>query len=444
MGRCRKGGAPWFAGDRGTAALVGIGLAILLCACLPVDGLAQTCINPLALPLNGELSGDTCTAPNSLPGFGPVPSPQRDVVHRIDPWAQEFTATLSGSSDVQLLLLPRCAQGADPIAATMTQIDGGRLRIPAGTGSTRYLVVTGDSSQLPETCGAYRLATATDPDSGRGTCSNPLPIGSDGVENGESICDYPLLSLDLEGLALSRAGVVYRLDSSALSRPRLEFSESGLQGVALVTRDCASAPLAGVRLDSGDRSIDLSGLPGGDYRLIVADATTSGARDCGGYQFTDGHQRYLVEPDRFQSRVQPGAYDESFSDVAEGTHPSLDFSGDGFSYRLSGTGQASAGLRSSTGRIDVVDPTEGLRIEFTGEPVTAVGAILFAMRPMDYRRRSALRVILDDGTEHRFMMLPQLPFRGFITESPIASMVIETESDHHHLGVDRLIVGRAR
>ncbi len=183
-----------------------------------------------------------------------------------------------------------------------------------------------------------------------------------------------------------------------------------------------------MRLDSPDRTIDLSALAAGDYRLIVADATSSGTRDCGGYQFTDGHQRYLVERERFIDRILPGGYDGSFSGVADGDYPSLALSHDGFSYRLSGTGQ----------------PSAGLRIEFTGDPVTAVGAILFALHPGGDRFRSAVRVVLDDGSQHRFMLLPQLPFRGFVTESPIGSMAIETESVSYRPGVDRLTVGRHR
>lgn len=124
--------------------------------------------------------------------------------------------TLSGSPDVQLFLLPRCSAQSDPLAATMVQIDGGRLVVQAGTGSTRYLVVSGDSSPPAEACGGYRLETVTDPDSGRGTCANPLSIEPDGVENGGRLCDYPALPLDLEGLRLPRSGVVYRLDPSAL------------------------------------------------------------------------------------------------------------------------------------------------------------------------------------------------------------------------------------
>jgi hypothetical protein len=132
---------------------------LFLLAGLATTGLhAQTCATPLPL-LGIANTGDTCVAPNSLPGYGGVPSPQREVVYSFVGSANNLTANIQQTGTpfgATILLLPApCSSSTDPIAIGdfMTPMVIGGLT----SGATYYLVVTADPGGPANACGDYAL-----------------------------------------------------------------------------------------------------------------------------------------------------------------------------------------------------------------------------------------------------------------------------------------------
>ena len=121
---------------------------------------ANTCANPIQVFSNSTFSGDTCTAPNSLPSYGGTVSPQTEIVHFFT--AQdadaELTINLQGLPGGVVYLMPDpCAPATDPI---QFGFDGQPLVIAPNTltnGQNYYLIVTADPGGQADACGAFEV-----------------------------------------------------------------------------------------------------------------------------------------------------------------------------------------------------------------------------------------------------------------------------------------------
>lgn len=120
------------------------------------NAMANTCANPLPIA-GGVISGDTCTAPNSLPGYGGTASPQREVIYSFVAQDANGSIAISGPiPDGAVFLMPSpCSSSTDPInfgfAGTPMAVSG------LVNGQTYYVIVTTDPGGPPDACGAYTL-----------------------------------------------------------------------------------------------------------------------------------------------------------------------------------------------------------------------------------------------------------------------------------------------
>ncbi|MFO0892394.1 MAG: hypothetical protein U0790_25045 [Isosphaeraceae bacterium] len=148
---------------------------------------------------------------------------------------------------------------------------------------------------------------------------------------------------------------------------------------------------------------------------------------------------------RFLSQVLPGSYTETFTSLADGSYRSpLDFSGNGFAYTVRSLGDFlvmdEPPIKWLSGGILAGDV---IRIEFTSGNVTAIGGDFFTL---DSGRNLAIpsfvQIDLSDGT--RITVNDPTPdtFRGFISSTPIASILL-TPDPKFFATISRLTVGAA-
>ena len=138
-----------------------IALAAVTCFGLSAQAFAQTCATPLPITSggtpNGTRSGDLCTATNTLPGYGGIPSPQREVIYSFV--AQSANATITVAANTfggTVVLMPSpCSSSTDIIAAG----NAGDPMVVAGltSGQTYYVIFTADPSGPATACGPYTL-----------------------------------------------------------------------------------------------------------------------------------------------------------------------------------------------------------------------------------------------------------------------------------------------
>ena len=128
---------------------------------------AQTCASPLPITSqggpHGVVSGDTCTATNTLPSYGGTTSPQNEIVYSFV--AQSANAQISivqnggfAGSTGAVFLLPACTASTDPIAFGFP---GSPMVVNGLTnGQTYYVVATADPGGPNAGCGQF-TATVT-------------------------------------------------------------------------------------------------------------------------------------------------------------------------------------------------------------------------------------------------------------------------------------------
>jgi hypothetical protein len=142
-------------------------LSLILLGALAVSGqvAAQTCASPLPIfsnpPVSTAYTGDTCTATNTLPGYGGVGSTQNEIVYSFvaqNANAQISIAATGGFSGTTagVFLLPSCNSAtADPIAFGTPS---GAMTVSGLTnGQTYYVAVTADPGGAPAGCGQYSV-----------------------------------------------------------------------------------------------------------------------------------------------------------------------------------------------------------------------------------------------------------------------------------------------
>ncbi|WP_313913033.1 hypothetical protein [Tahibacter sp.] len=126
---------------------------------------AQTCASPLPLISSAAISGDTCTATNSLPSYGGTTSAQNEIVYSFvaGPTPPGFGPMVIGQTGgfvataAVVFLLPACTASTDPIAFGFP---GSPMNLDA-TGMTPgqryYVVVTADPGGPNTGCGQFSL-----------------------------------------------------------------------------------------------------------------------------------------------------------------------------------------------------------------------------------------------------------------------------------------------
>lgn len=74
---------------------LGRGCMAALIGCFATAAVAQTCQNPLTINANVSNFGNTCTAPDSLPAYGGIASPHREVVYRFTQSWYRWTGSIT-------------------------------------------------------------------------------------------------------------------------------------------------------------------------------------------------------------------------------------------------------------------------------------------------------------------------------------------------------------
>lgn len=121
---------------------------------------AQTCASPLPIYSNSSVSGDTCDAENTLPGYGGIASPQREVIYSFTANSADATMTinLNGLPEGAVFLMPSpCASSTDP---TDFGFGGTPMVIQPGDlvdGQEYFIIVTADPGGPADACGAYEI-----------------------------------------------------------------------------------------------------------------------------------------------------------------------------------------------------------------------------------------------------------------------------------------------
>jgi hypothetical protein len=139
-----------------------IALGVSLLALSAGSAFAQTCATPLPIASNSARSGDTCTATNSLPGYGGVPSPQTEIVYSFVAQAANATISLAQTGTAfgaTMFLMPSpCSSSTDPIAfgdfTTPMAVNG------LTNGQTYYVIITADPGGPASGCGPFTATVA--------------------------------------------------------------------------------------------------------------------------------------------------------------------------------------------------------------------------------------------------------------------------------------------
>ena len=139
--------------------------AFLLLGLVSAAG-AQTCQTPLPINSNVANFGNTCTAPNSLPSYGPLPSPHRDVIYTFSNTWYSRTTSLTfwsdspGFSPTVLILGSPCSMNSPILAIGETQPPAaGFIDLSDLPYGTYYVAMTTDLTEYdPNVCGEFGMS----------------------------------------------------------------------------------------------------------------------------------------------------------------------------------------------------------------------------------------------------------------------------------------------
>lgn len=132
-------------------------------------GFAQTCSYPLSLPKNQIVTGDTCTASDSVPFLGGIPLPHPDVVYTFyeSPYSYPTTSVIAWPTNrafnvTAAVISGSCSSGSF-IEDVADATDDGVAYLPEYLDAfdmfrRYYVIVTGDPALTSgATCGGYRI-----------------------------------------------------------------------------------------------------------------------------------------------------------------------------------------------------------------------------------------------------------------------------------------------
>ncbi|MDY7108781.1 MAG: hypothetical protein SYC29_09105 [Planctomycetota bacterium] len=149
----------------------------------------------------------------------------------------------------------------------------------------------------------------------------------------------------------------------------------------------------------------------------------------------------------FLDNIQPAFLLEDFDGYVYGgyTEYTLDIGPmNGFAGTISAEGEANSFLWSGDGNMSTNSALDYLRVDFTGDPVTAVGGWFFASDISGFFVPGRPVVIeLSDGTNYEFVPDNDTDFRGFTTDAPIDWIKIDCPDDasYYWSTMDHFYVG---
>lgn len=148
----------------------------------------------------------------------------------------------------------------------------------------------------------------------------------------------------------------------------------------------------------------------------------------------------------FLEQVQSGYYLEDFNKGAPGplNSPVL-FSQGEFSYQIDAPSKKVYYTRNNDVAISTIRDTNELIVTFTSNNITAIGGNFFLIDFVDAPADGTITVNLSDGTTQSFNSTTlNLPFRGFISKTPITSLTLPAlPGSGRYVTIDNLIVGRS-
>lgn len=116
------------------------------------------CAVPLSFHSGARHSGDTCGASNPLPSIGPFPSPQPDLVYRIDPADVVDGRLYFDAPDFNMaaMLVSSCSAAGNVLAAAEFPAgQSGVMDVSGPAGGDRYLVVSASPVEPNDSCGSF-------------------------------------------------------------------------------------------------------------------------------------------------------------------------------------------------------------------------------------------------------------------------------------------------
>ncbi|MDY7108779.1 MAG: hypothetical protein SYC29_09095 [Planctomycetota bacterium] len=148
----------------------------------------------------------------------------------------------------------------------------------------------------------------------------------------------------------------------------------------------------------------------------------------------------------FLDNIQPAFLLEDFDGYVYGgyTEYTLDIGPmNGFAGTISAEGGANSFLWSGDGNMSTNSALDYLRVDFTGDPVTAVGGLFFPSDINGFFQAGPIDIELSDGTMYSFDPANDADFRGFTTDAPIDWIKIDAPDgaanawstmDHFYVG----------
>jgi hypothetical protein len=141
----------------------------------------------------------------------------------------------------------------------------------------------------------------------------------------------------------------------------------------------------------------------------------------------------------FLPQVAPGAYFNAFNLLANPPSGPVTFSGSGFSFSAS----APNDLILDPGFLSTSQIDEALTINFTSGNVTAFGGNFFAVDFNNTFQAVSLTLTLSDGKVETFTPSSlSNSYRGFVSTSPITSLVISAPGQSLYGSLDNFTVGQ--
>ena len=142
----------------------------------------------------------------------------------------------------------------------------------------------------------------------------------------------------------------------------------------------------------------------------------------------------------FLSHVAPGSYTNTFTGLPDPLPGPVPFSGNGFAYSASASGD----IYLSGGSLGTSLPNVPLTINFTSGNIFAIGANFYATNLSDAFQAVLMSITLSDGTNVLFTPTSVSDsYRGFVSTVAITSLVLLGPGQSLYAGLDNLTVGAA-
>lgn len=146
----------------------------------------------------------------------------------------------------------------------------------------------------------------------------------------------------------------------------------------------------------------------------------------------------------FLNNVQPGAYTETFTGVADANTNTQSFSG-GYGNGYSFTASVASGQQFYFGAdsLSTNDPNTAITLTFTGNTVTAIGGNFFNINQSDAFTAAVVSILLSDGTSAVFNSSTFAnSYVGFTSHSAISSITFQGGSGAGLFAtIDNLTIG---